>query len=100
MLRMLKQKTKIALVSAVVLLILWVGNVLVTHAQNSTPTFPDSHKDFLGAGSFGALFGVNPNSLSPAPNSPDPETGRPPRAVPNVRVKAPQPPSPFHRLCR
>src|SRR5258707_11374100 len=95
----MKLKTKIAFVSGgCVLLVLLVGNVLVTRAQTSTPTFPDSHKDFLGAGSYGALFGVHANPQSPGPSSSDPETGRPPRVGPNVRVNAPQ--SPFGLLGR
>jgi len=88
------------IVTGFALLILWVSNVPVTQAQNSTQIFPDSHKDFLGAGSFGALFGVNPNSLSPGPSSSDPGTGRPPRVGPNARVNAPQSPFPFGLLGR
>src|SRR5712692_10916987 len=98
----MKPKTRIAFTSGgFVLLILWVGSVLVIHGQSSTPTFPDSHKNFLGASSFDALFGVHPNPLAPDPGSPDPnDPGRPPRVGPNVRVNGPQSPFPFGLLGR
>src|SRR6266403_374257 len=94
------KRTTIIVRGGFALLLLWVSNVRVTHAQNSTPIFPDSHKDFLGAGSFGALFGVNPNRLPPGPSSSDPGTGRPPRVGPNARVNALQSPFPLGFLGR
>lgn len=60
---------------------------------DSQPVFPDAHQDFLGGGSYAALFGNDTNSLAPGPTSPT-GTGRPPRVGPNVRVNDLQQPFP------
>lgn len=60
---------------------------------DAQPVFPDAHQDFLGGGSYAALFGNDTNSLAPGPTSPT-GTGRPPRVGPNVRVNDLQQPFP------
>lgn len=54
------------------------------------PTFPESHKDFLGGASYAALFGFNASSGQPGPHSSDTGTGMPPRVGPNTQVNGPQ----------
>jgi hypothetical protein len=70
-----------------------------TAYADSQPVFPDAHQDFLGGGSYAALFGNNTDPLSPGPSSPT-GTGRPPRVGPNVRVNDPQLPFPKGLLGR
>ncbi len=63
-------------------------------------TFPGSHKDFLGASSYRALFGLNAGPVEPGPHSSDTGTGRPPRVGPNTQVNDPQTPFPGGLLGR
>jgi len=64
------------------------------------PTFPESHKDFLGGASYRALFGLNASAVQAGPHSSDTGTGRPPRVGPNIQVNDPQTPFPGGLLGR
>jgi hypothetical protein len=52
--------------------------------------FPESHKHFLGASSYRAIFGFDASSIAQGANSSDTGTGRPPRIGSNVQVNDPQ----------
>ena len=75
-----------ALLVGVLLLVLSLGAVQPTLAQDEPPQFPESHKDFLGGASYAALFGLNAGPGEPGPHSSDTGTGRPPRVGPNTQV--------------
>ena len=89
-----------ALVAGILLLGLFTGVVEIGLAEEGPPQFPESHKDFLGGASYGALFGLNPNPVLPGPHSSDTGTGRPPRVGPNIQVNAPQSFFPFGLIGR
>jgi len=57
------------------------------------PRFPEEHKDFLGASSYQAFFGLDLSVQEPAVPL-GPITGPPPNVGPNTQVNAPQSPSP------
>jgi hypothetical protein len=52
--------------------------------------FPESHKHFLGASSYRAIFGFDASSIDQRLTSSDTGTGRPPRIGPNIPVNDPQ----------
>lgn len=68
--------------------------IFAVPAPADAPTFPESHKGFLGGASYGALFGLNIGAGQAGPHSSDTGTGTPPRVGPNSQVNAPQSPFP------
>jgi len=77
-----------------------MGTPVTSFAEEEPPQFPESHKDFLGGASYGALFGLDPNYVAPGPHSSDTGTGRPPRVGLNIQVNDPQLPLPDGLLGR
>ncbi len=104
----MKRKNTPRIVSALVLVLLATGILLVvddagivtvSHGQQ-TFKFPESHRDFLGASSYGALVGVTTSAGPAGPHSSDTGTGPPPRIGPNLQVNAPQSFFPFGLIGR
>ena len=62
----------------------------VTAADKYKKGFPESHKHFLGAGSYRAMFGFNANSLTQRFMSPERRFGRLPQIGNNIQVNDPQ----------
>ncbi|MGD8345493.1 MAG: sialidase family protein [Desulfobacterales bacterium] len=59
-------------------------------SADETVGFPESHKQFLGASSYRAIFGFNTGTSAQSFLSPGKATGRPPRVGSNVQVNEPQ----------
>lgn len=84
--------------TTVLVLTVLVVAVAAASVADSGPTFPASHADRLGGASYSALFGHDQEVLSPKPQGS--VVGRPSVVGPNMRVNAPQQPSPAGLLGR
>jgi hypothetical protein len=64
--------------------------ILIPASAEDAVGFPESHKQFLGASSYRAIFGFNAGSSTQGFLSNDRATGRPPRVGSNIQVNEPQ----------
>ncbi len=88
-------KREIKYFSIYIVLPILIGFSIVFTAQlpataNDEVGFPESHKQFLGASSYRAIFGFDPSSIAQGYISSDTGAGRPPRIGPNIPVNDPQ----------
>ena len=74
--------------------------VSTSTADEAEWTFPDSHKYFLGSGSYGSLFGPTMKTADPSASLAPGGTGTPPRVGANIRMNAPQSAAPDGLLGR
>ena len=71
-----------------------------TYGEEAEWAFPESHKYFLGSGSYGALFGPVTSSFAPLQSMAPGGTGQPPRLGANIQMNDPQLPAPDGLLGR
>jgi hypothetical protein len=93
----IKSKSIIVLTLVAVFML---GGFQVGFGEGEFPTFPESHKDLLGAASYMAYFGLNASSVPPGEAVAPGGTGMPPRVGPNTVVNDPQLPFPDGLLGR
>jgi hypothetical protein len=83
-----------------VVLMVAVFGVQPSQEQESAPGFPESHKYFLGGGSYMAYFGLDESAVVPPPDRGPGGTGMPPRVGGNTQMNAVQSPPPAGLLGR